>query len=88
MQGYGHDETHALREQLSTVALPSGAYAVGRTLADLQLADAQVMVNAIRRDGITGREPLADTELRAGDVVVLFGTPEALERGESILLNG
>jgi len=29
-----------------------------------------------------------ETKLRAGDVVVLFGTPEALERGESILLNG
>ena len=82
------DETHALREQLSTVAVPQGAHAVGRTLAELKLAEAEVMVNAIRRDGITGREPLPDTELREGDVVVLFGTPEALERGESILLNG
>ena len=53
------DETHALREQLSTIAVPPGAHAVGRTLAELQLADAEVMVNAIRRDGITGREPLA-----------------------------
>ena len=82
------DETHALREQLSTIAVPPGAHAVGRTLAELQLADAEVMVNAIRRDGITGRGPLPETKLRAGDVVVLFGTPEALERGESILLNG
>ncbi|MBT8110012.1 MAG: hypothetical protein KJO27_04735 [Gammaproteobacteria bacterium] len=82
------DETHALREQLGTVAVPTGAHAVGRTLAELQLANAQVTVNAIRRDGITGREPFPDTKLREGDVVVLFGTPEALERGESILLNG
>ena len=82
------DETHALREQLSTIAVPPGAHAVGCTLAELQLADAEVMVNAIRRDGITGRGPLPETKLRAGDVVVLFGTPEALERGESILLNG
>ncbi|MEN8803471.1 MAG: cation:proton antiporter, partial [Thiogranum sp.] len=82
------DETHALREQLSTVAVPPGAHAVGRTLSELQLAESEVMVNAIRRGGITGREPLPDTELREGDVVVLFGTPEALERGESILLSG
>ncbi|MBT8103144.1 MAG: monovalent cation:proton antiporter-2 (CPA2) family protein [Gammaproteobacteria bacterium] len=82
------DETHAMRERLSSIALPPGAHAVGRTLAELRLADAQVMVNAIRRDGITGRQPLPESELRAGDVVVLFGTPEALERGETILLNG
>jgi len=82
------DETHALREQLSTVALPPGAYAVGRTLAELKLGDAHIMVNAIRRGGITGREPLPETELHEGDVLVLFGTPEALEHGETILLNG
>jgi len=82
------DDTHALREQLSTVVLPSGAHAVGRTLAEIRLADVEVMVNAIRRNGITGREPIPDTTLREGDVVVLFGTPEALEHGESLLLDG
>jgi CPA2 family monovalent cation:H+ antiporter-2 len=82
------DETHALREQLSTVALPRGAHAVGRTLGELKLAEADLMVNAIRRDGITGRQPAPDTELQEGDVVVLYGTPEALEHGETLLLNG
>jgi CPA2 family monovalent cation:H+ antiporter-2 len=82
------DEAHALRERLSTVALPREAHAVGRTLEELKLADADIMVNAIRRDGIIGRQPAPDTELREGDVVVLYGTPEALEHGETILLNG
>jgi CPA2 family monovalent cation:H+ antiporter-2 len=82
------DATHAMRQQLGAVAVPPGAHAVGRTLAELQLVDAEVIVNAIRRGGITGREPLPDTVLREGDVVVLFGTPEALEHSESILLNG
>jgi CPA2 family monovalent cation:H+ antiporter-2 len=82
------DETHALREQLSTVALPPGAHAVGRSLGELKLAEAEVMVDAIRRDGITGPQPIPNTRLQEGDVVVLYGTPEALERGETILLTG
>lgn len=82
------DETHSLRERLATVVLPAGAWAVGRRLGELPLAEAQVMVNAIRRDGITGRDPLPGTELKEGDVVVLYGTPEALEHAEVLLLNG
>lgn len=82
------DETHSFREELQTVVLPPRAYAVGRTLADLNLEKSEVTVTAIRRDGIVGRQPAADTEFREGDVVVLYGTPEALERGEGKLLMG
>jgi CPA2 family monovalent cation:H+ antiporter-2 len=82
------DGTHALREVLHTVALPPGAHAIGRSLADLKLDRADVTVTAVRRDGIVGRQPDAGTVLREGDVVVLFGTPEALEHGESLLLGG
>lgn len=82
------DATHAFREELQTVVLPPRAYCVGRTLADLGLEKADVTVTAIRRDGIVGRQPSPETELREGDVVVLYGTPEALERGEGKLLMG
>jgi CPA2 family monovalent cation:H+ antiporter-2 len=82
------DRTHAFREGLQTVVLPPGAFAVGRSLADLNLEKADVTVTAIRRDGIVGRQPEPSTELREGDVVVLYGTPEALERGEGKLLMG
>jgi monovalent cation:H+ antiporter-2, CPA2 family len=80
--------TQAFREELQTVVLPPGAFAVGRSLADLNLDKVEVTVTAIRRDGIVGRQPDASTELREGDVVVLYGTPEALERGEGKLLMG
>ena len=82
------DAAHALREELHTVALPPGAYGVGRRLADLNLDDAEIFVTAIRRDGIVGRQPVPETELKQDDVLVLYGTPEALEHGESILLTG
>ncbi len=82
------DETHSLREELHTVVLPRNAYAIGRSIAQLKLAEAEVSVNAIRRDGIVGRQPDAETLFREGDVVVLYGTPEAISRGESVLMIG
>jgi monovalent cation:H+ antiporter-2, CPA2 family len=82
------DETHALRGELHTVVLPRNAYAIGRSIAQLQLEAAEVSVNAIRRDGIVGRQPDGDTVFREGDVVVLYGTPEAMDQGESKLLIG
>jgi CPA2 family monovalent cation:H+ antiporter-2 len=68
--------------------LPPGAYCAGREIANLGLDAIDVTVTAIRRDGIVGRQPAPETVLRAGDVVVLYGTPEALARGESLLLMG
>jgi CPA2 family monovalent cation:H+ antiporter-2 len=51
-------------------------------------ADGAVIVTALRRDGIVGRDPDPGTELRQGDVLVLYGAPEDLERAESTLLMG
>jgi CPA2 family monovalent cation:H+ antiporter-2 len=81
-------EHSLLRQHLRTVTLPPAAYAVGRTLGDLGLDAGNVAVNALRRDGIVGRDPDPATRLREGDVVVLFGTPEDLEQAESRLLMG
>ncbi len=75
-------------EELHTVVLPPGAYCVGKSLADLKLDGEEVTVTAIRRDGILGQQPISSTVLREGDVVILAGTPEALENGEARLLMG
>lgn len=82
------DETHALREQLHTVVLPPGAWAVSRTLREIRQHGAEVSFTAVRRDGIVGRDPDQDMTLREGDIVVLVGTPEANEHAESVLLAG
>jgi len=81
------DESEALREQLYTLVLPPGAWAVGRSIDQIK-ERAEVTISAIRRDGIVGREPSSDTVLKEGDVLVLYGTPEALEHGEAVLLMG
>ncbi len=82
------DETHAFREELRAIVLPPGAWSVGRRLDEVRSQGADVSFTAVRRNGITGRQPDGDTELRDGDVVVIYGTPEALEHAEAVLLAG
>jgi CPA2 family monovalent cation:H+ antiporter-2 len=68
--------------------VPPGAWAVGRTLSEVRSRGAEVTFTGVRRQGILGREPAADTVLRDGDIVVLYGQPEELERAEAVLLAG
>jgi CPA2 family monovalent cation:H+ antiporter-2 len=82
------DETHAFREELHSVILPPHAWAVGRSISDLKERGSQATVNAVRRDGIVGRDPGPDTVFKEGDVVVVYGTPEAVEHAETLLLMG
>jgi len=82
------DETHEHREEIKSVVVPPGAWAVGRTLRDVRSRGVEVVFTGIRRLGILGREPANDTVLRDGDIVVIYGQPEELERAESVLLAG
>jgi len=82
------EDDHSMRQQLRTVVLPPGATSVGRAIGELGLDRLNVVVTALRREGIVGREPDAGTRLREGDVLVLWGTPEDLEHGENRLLMG
>jgi CPA2 family monovalent cation:H+ antiporter-2 len=81
-------ETHAYQERLHSVTLPPKAEAVGKPLAELHLEEIGVSVSAVRRGGIRGPEPGPETRLAAGDVVVLYGAPEALDEAEKVLLEG
>jgi len=71
--------------RLHSVTLKEDAGAVGRCIAELQLDEVGAEVTAVRR-GQERIEPGRDTELRAGDVVVLRGTGSAVTRAESRLL--
>jgi CPA2 family monovalent cation:H+ antiporter-2 len=82
------DDSHAFREELHSVILPPQAWAVGRSVADLAARGSRASVSAVRRDGIVGREPSPDTLFKEGDVVVVCGTPEAVEHAETLLLMG
>ncbi|MBI3778981.1 MAG: cation:proton antiporter [Gammaproteobacteria bacterium] len=79
---------NAYQERLHSITLPDGADAVGKLISELPLEAAGVSVSAVRRGGIRGPEPAPETRLAAGDVLVLYGTPEALDQAEKILLEG
>jgi len=82
------DLDEANQPRLHTVSLEPGAHAVGRTLAELNLDRLGAEVTAVRRRGIRADEPGPETRLQAGDIVVLLGRPDALERAEARLLQG
>jgi len=82
------DGSHAFREELHSVILPPNAWAVGRSIDELARRGSTAVVSAVRRDGIVGREPGPDTIFKVGDVVVVCGTPEAVEHAETLLLMG
>ena len=79
------DSEEQLREQLLAIRLHKGAFAVGKTLATLNLEDLGVKVTALRRGGIKGPKPIPDTKLNQEDVIVLLGTLKNLEKAKKRL---
>jgi monovalent cation:H+ antiporter-2, CPA2 family len=75
-------------ESIGSVVIPPQAWAVGRTLEEIRARGAEVAFTALRRHGITGREPGGQLVLREGDVLVVYGTPAAIEHAEALLLAG
>jgi CPA2 family monovalent cation:H+ antiporter-2 len=82
------DEDDLSREELKTVVLPPGAWAIGRSLAELQERGYAVRTESVLRHGIVGRNPDATLRLQQGDELVLVGSPEAVEHAEQVLLAG
>jgi monovalent cation:H+ antiporter-2, CPA2 family len=82
------DETSEQHEEIKSVVVPPGAWAVGRSLAEVRSRGVAVTFTGVRRHGILGREPAENTVLRDGDIVVIYGQPDELERTEAVLLAG
>jgi len=71
-------------ERLRPVVLPAEAAYVGRKLGEVDLDGA--VITALVRRGKRQPAPDDETRLEAGDVLVLFGSPDALERAGRALL--
>jgi CPA2 family monovalent cation:H+ antiporter-2 len=79
------DAAESLQPRLHSVLLPDRAGAIGRSLADVQLADL-VEVTGVRRKGARSQRPGPEWVFEVGDVVVLLGSPEKLAKAEQRLL--
>lgn len=76
-------ETHQVR--FNSVLLNKSDAAVGKTLAEINLAEFDVEVNSVRRHNVEGSQPAGDMILRAGDVLMLLGEPLSLTAAEKRL---
>jgi CPA2 family monovalent cation:H+ antiporter-2 len=74
---------------LSTVVLATGTRAIGKTLAELDLrAKTGASVLAITREGGGTANPSPTEPLRAGDVLAMAGSIEAIAAARDLLLAG
>ena len=82
------DEQDAMQLRLRSVMIPEGAFAVGKTLAEIDLGQYSVDITAVRRRNIRGLAPSPETLIQLGDVVVLRGRPADLAASEIRLMQG
>jgi CPA2 family monovalent cation:H+ antiporter-2 len=87
-RGDGMTNDAEFAEEVRSVVLPPGSWCIGKCVEEVRRAGADVAFTGIRRQGILGREPTGDMEFQDGDIVVIYGTPEALEHAEAVLLAG
>jgi CPA2 family monovalent cation:H+ antiporter-2 len=91
LRGYFHgsgditDDPEHMYVRLHSVTLPSDADSVGRRIEQLELHEVGAEVTTVRRAG-ERIEATPQTELQAGDVVVLRGSGDAVTRAEGRLL--
>jgi CPA2 family monovalent cation:H+ antiporter-2 len=75
-------------EFMHAVIISDSAFAVGKTIAQLDITRRKVKVTALRREGIEIESPAEDTLVLADDVMVISGKPRRVERIEKFLLDG
>lgn len=84
-EGDGVDRFHP---RLHSVLVIPGAASIGRTLGELNIAAVGAEVSAIRRRGVKSLAPSGETRIEQGDVVVLFGSDDAIGAAEMRILQG
>lgn len=82
------NDENALQPRLRSVMVAKGAAAIGKTFSDLNLAELQVEVSAVRRRNVRTVEPGPDTVIEEGDVVVILGTEESVAAAQIKLIQG
>ncbi len=76
------------RPRFQNVLLGERDAAVGEISGEMNLAELDVEVNAVRRHNVRGSQPAEDMVMQPGDVLVLFGQPIALMAAEKRLRVG
>jgi CPA2 family monovalent cation:H+ antiporter-2 len=70
------------------ILLTENSYAIGRTIASLNLSAKRVVVIALRRNNIETETPDEATVLQAQDTLIVRGKPRRVERAERFVQEG
>ncbi|MBB1383943.1 cation:proton antiporter [Pseudoalteromonas sp. SG45-5] len=84
----GDENSSDRLEYLHVIALPDKAYAVNKSISEINLAKRKVSIKALRRQDREIDAPSDQTLLLANDILVLQGKPRRVERVEHYLLDG
>lgn len=94
-KGYFHgisdvdsEDLEKQQARLHSVIISNGAFAIGRTLKEMNLRVFEVEVKSIRRPNSNGAQLDEESPLAEGDVIVLLGLPAGLTNAENALLTG
>lgn len=74
--------------QVKPILIPEGAYCVNKKLKDIDLSACQAEIIAIRSGETKFLKPHSTTKIEANNIIIVYGTPAALEEAESMLLQG
>ncbi len=75
-------------EHLHAIALTDDAYAIGKTIIELDLELKRIDVTGLRRNGNEIAYPDPTTQLICQDILIVRGKPRRVERFERFLLEG
>ncbi len=94
-KGYFHGISDAeneaavkLQPRLHAVIISSGAFAIGKRIAEIQLNQFAIEVKSVRRPSLQGLEIGKDDALAEGDVIVMLGQAADLTKAQNALISG
>ncbi|MBU1307368.1 MAG: SLC13 family permease [Alphaproteobacteria bacterium] len=77
----GLDSAVEIKNYTTEARVTEDSSTIGKTIGEIQaLADGRAMVTRIVGTGGRSRTPLPDAKLRAGDILLIAGEPEALDK--------
>lgn len=82
------EDQDASRRTLYSITVPENAYATNKTIRSIIDPDMEFSIKALTRNAIRYPEPHLDMEIKSGDVLVVYATPESIYLLEEKILRG
>jgi CPA2 family monovalent cation:H+ antiporter-2 len=74
--------------QLKPILIPEGAPCINKKLKDINLTSTKAEIIAIRSGETKFLKPQSNLKIEANNIIIVYGTPAALESAENVLLGG